>query len=231
MKYLLCLLSISFLTCLGPDNRAEKKLLKEIAQKLSTEQSSPDLLSDKHKPFYFFQKEGIWDTLRSICPAMDRHSFHISDIEKASLTNIDSSIVFGYIHSIYGLSAVYPLKLLELPNSWKALIFWGEQYDSDRLTDFLAIATIDSTFDKQGEVSPISTQGDDMGESWESYSEFLNDTTFRLIKEERFDCEEDIGNSMTGEISVLNYEEMYFIKPSGKIKLIRSDTLKLLRCE
>lgn len=231
MKFLLFFLSLAFLICCGQKQQVEESSKAGLEQESIVVERKPEVSTEKIKPFIYFQKQGIWDSLRSICPAKDQHTFHIADIEKAHLTHIDSSLIFTYIHSIYGLSSVYPLKLIKLPGSWMGLIFLGEQYDADRITPFLAIASIDSTFEKKGKIEFISVMGDDFEESWEVYSVFLNDSSFKMIGKNKYICENEVGNSMTGEVAVLDYEEIYSVDKSGRFSKISTDTLKLIRCE
>jgi hypothetical protein len=179
----------------------------------------------------YFGKEGVWDTIRAICPFNNTLKFHISDFNKTELTNIDSTTLFKYIQNIYRLKSVYPLRLLDLQHGWKGLVFFGEQYDSDEITDFLAFVTIDSNFRKKGELEFISGEGDFMGETWQYYTEFSNDSTFKLTRLDQKRCEDELGNQMTGEISELEYEQTFKITKSGKLNRISSDTLRLEKCK
>ncbi|MFK7971639.1 MAG: hypothetical protein AB8F95_14835 [Bacteroidia bacterium] len=197
----------------------------EVAIQLETE-SMPTSIR-------FFEREGIWDTLEKVCAAQDSVNFTIDFYNRTYLANIDSTSVGEMIRKAYSLQSAFPLKLTRLERGFYTLVFFGTQYDVDQLTEFLAVATLDSQLEQKGSVKFLSSSWDDYDGSGYYYSVFLNDTSFQSIRFTEGDCvEAEINNAnLSKVISLLHEERSYEIQRDGRIARLNTDTLELVYCE
>lgn len=179
----------------------------------------------------YFETAGIWDTLLKISPYQELGKFHIKDFHKEELINIDSSSVAQAIREVYSLKSVYPLRVFPHFDDLVSLVFFGEQYDADQITDFLAIATLNLESTQKGAVEFISGEAEFMGESWEYFTEFQSDRSFQVTQIYKNTCVDAMGDSIAGEISLLKYVQVFDINPQGEIVSVKKDTLAIEYCK
>ncbi len=233
MKTLLILsFSLILLSC-GSQDVANKspapnsQPVDTVVTEAPNESSSPP----KIQSLRYFETAGIWDTLLKISTHQHLGNFHIKDFHKEELINIDSTSVAQAIREISSLKSVYPLRVFPHFDDLVSLVFFGEQYDADQITDFLAIATLNLESAKKGAVEALSARGEFMGESWEYFAEFQSDRGFRVTRIDQNTCVDEMGDSRAGEISLLKYVQVFDINSHGEIVTIKNDTLAIEYCK
>jgi hypothetical protein len=227
MRYLMILFSICLLTsCFNKSNRdyrEEDSTMTEDTINKAKVDKDDNIKSDKNV------KIETWSDLKKHAHDNSINEFYLRDYNISNLICLDSTKFGDAIKEVYSLKSSYLISVKENIGKYYPCVIYGQQYDCDEISNFLALLLIDSTFTGQGQIEFISGFGDDMEEQWD-YHGLVKDSLLIIKRTDDFECVDLEGNKING-ISYLEIESKLILEDEGEIKQVAIDTIAKRYCK
>ncbi|MEH0154767.1 hypothetical protein V6R21_11550 [Limibacter armeniacum] len=226
MKYFLALIPVLlFISCMNSsNNKDEQKIVKSVAEPVKSTNEKVEVNSLENEEISLES----WADLIKNAPENSKSEFYLKDFKIGNLICLDSTKFGEEIRRIYLLESSYLLSVKPNIGKFYPCIIYGQQYDCDQITNFLALTMIDSTFKSLGQIEFISGFGNDWEGSWD-YRGIIRDSTLLIKRIDDVECLDEEGNPIEG-YSHLEIDEKYKLNIDGSIQNISNDTINKKYC-
>lgn len=168
-----------------------------------------------------------WDKLIDIAKYNNKSIFKLSSYSRNNLVRIDSTVFGKKIQETYHLKSSYIIAVKPKFGDFYPCVVYGQQYDCDDITNYIALFMIDSLLEKKGDFEIISGSWSDWEGSCNYFSE-LSDSIMTTSSSYSFECGEEMGRE--DGLNSFNTKEQFLINKNGEIISIQKDTLNKKYC-
>jgi hypothetical protein len=166
-----------------------------------------------------------WKKLKAVAKYNNKSGFKISDFDRSELIRLDSTIFGKKIHETYWLKSSYIIAVKPNIGAFYPCVIYGQQWDCDELSNFLAVCMLDSLLTQKGDFKFIAANWSDFdGDGY--YSSVISDSVIKTTTSYSF---ENLDEEFARVDGLKSYEtvEKILMTGDGKITSIKKDSMNM----